>query len=66
MILDNWTNAGVDIIHKPGIILTLYNFGDKEVNPDPQVGGAEIEINGTNYSFGALGMILYYIMEVYG
>jgi hypothetical protein len=66
MILDNWTNAGVDIASKPGIILTLYNFGDKEVNPDPQVGGAEIEINGTNYSFGALGMILYYIMEVYG
>lgn len=66
MILDNWSSAGVDISSQPGIILTLYNFGDKAPHGDPQVWWAEIVINGRTYSFGWLGMLLYYILEIYG
>jgi hypothetical protein len=64
--LDNWSSACVDISSQPWIILTLYNFGDKAPHGDPQVGWAEIVINGDTYSFGGLGMLLYYILEVYG
>lgn len=66
MILDNWSWAGVDISSQPWIILTLYNFGDKTPHPHPQVGWAEISINRNTYSFGGLGMLLYYILEIYG
>lgn len=49
-----WASAGFDISNRPDILSTLYNIGftHSSPNPDPQVGGAEIEIAGTAYSFG--------------
>ena len=59
---DAWKKSGQgDIGKKPEIIGTLYNIGFDHFNPkaDPQVGGAEIEINGIKYSFGGLAYEIY-------
>lgn len=57
--------AGYTIDDQPGVILTLYNIGDdKTPRTNPQVGGAEIELAGQTYSFGELGMKLYYRLKV--
>lgn len=51
-----WASAGYPISDKPAIVSTLFNIGfaHSNPNPNPQVGGAEIDINGTAYSFGGL------------
>jgi len=55
-IKNQWQKAGFDISQKPDILATLYNIGFEHSvpKPDPQVGGAMIEINGQIYSFGGL------------
>ena len=56
-----WKNSGVDISNRPEIIGTLYNIGFDHSFPKqkPEVGGAEIDINGTKYSFGGLTYNIY-------
>jgi hypothetical protein len=57
-----WKKSGNgDISKKPEIIGTLYNIGFNHFEPkaDPQVGGAEIEIDGIKYSFGGLTYEIY-------
>src|SRR5271168_678573 len=51
-----WDNAGFNISNNPGVISTLYNIGFAHSNPNanPQVGGAEIDIGTTTWSFGSL------------
>ncbi|HEX7651805.1 MAG TPA: hypothetical protein VF439_03790 [Candidatus Paceibacterota bacterium] len=51
-----WTNAGFPIDDRPDILSTLFNIGFEHSTPNanPQVGGAEIDINGAAYSFGGL------------
>ena len=60
--IEAWKKAGfADISKKPEIIGTLYNIGYNHFEPkaEPLVGGAEIEINGTKYSFGGLTYNIY-------
>ena len=61
-----WKNAGYDISHQPEIISTLFNIGFTHSTPnaDPHSGGAEIEINGKVYSFGALAGEFYNSKEL--
>jgi len=61
-----WSNAGFDISGKPEILATLYNIGFAHSipNANPQVGGAEIEIAKTKYSFGGLAYEFYYSNEL--
>lgn len=56
-----WANAGFPIENKPGVIATLYNIGfiNSKPNANPQIGGAEIDINKTTYSFGGLAESFY-------
>jgi hypothetical protein len=51
-----WKNAGFPITNNVAVISTLYNIGftHSEPKPNPQVGGAEIDIDGTAYSFGGI------------
>jgi hypothetical protein len=61
-----WNHAGFNISNRPEIFATLYNIGFANSKPkaDPQVGGAEIEIAGTKYSFGRLSYEFYYSNEL--
>ena len=56
-----WEEAGFPINKNVGVIATLYNIGfqNSKPNSDPKVGGAEIEINKTTYSFGGLAKSFY-------
>jgi hypothetical protein len=51
-----WRGAGFPIDDKPAILSTLFNIGFEHSQPNaaPQVGGAEIDVNGQGYSFGGL------------
>lgn len=51
-----WEKAGYPIADKPAIVSTLFNIGfaHSMPNANPQVGGAEIDIASTTYSFGGL------------
>ncbi len=65
--IEGWKKAGYeDISKKPEIIGTLYNIGFAHFEPkaEPQVGGAEIEINGVKYSFGGLTYNIYNSKEL--
>ncbi len=64
-ILAGWDRSGFPIDTKPGVIATLFNLGfDKSVpKPDPQIGGAIIEIDGKSYTFGGLAESVYYSNE---
>lgn len=57
-----WQKAGHPIGNRPEIISTLFNIGFKNSIPkeNPEVGGAEIEIDGVKYSFGRLSYEFYY------
>lgn len=56
-----WTKAGFNISKRPDVLATLYNIGFVHSKPkaNPYVGGAEIDINGTVYSFGRLAGLFY-------
>jgi hypothetical protein len=51
-----WSNAGIPIDTMPDVVATLFNIGFQNSNPhpNPEVGGAEIDIGSTTYSFGGL------------
>jgi len=57
-----WEKAGTPIDKRPEILLTLYNLGFDRSKPkaDPQVGGSDLDILGTKYTFGGLGYEFYY------
>lgn len=53
-ILTRWSNAGFSLEGKPGVVVTLYNFGnleDKKPNASPKIGGAEIKLGSKTYYF---------------
>ncbi len=56
-----WTKAGFPIDKNPGVLATLFNIGFNNSNPkpDPQIGGAEIDMNGKMESFGGLALEFY-------
>ena len=57
-----WADAGYPIDYRPDIVSTLYNIGFKHSNPgpNPQAGGATMNISGTTYTYGALSYEFYY------
>ncbi|MFA6324716.1 MAG: hypothetical protein WCX46_00595 [Candidatus Paceibacterota bacterium] len=61
-----WARSGYDISKSPGILSTLYNLGFYYSVPkyNPQIGGAEININDVIYTFGDLGYEFYYSGEL--
>lgn len=61
-----WKDDGFNISDKPEILATLYNIGfeHSKPNPNPQVGGAEIDIGTEKYSFGRLAYEFYYLDEL--
>lgn len=61
-----WQKADVDISNRPDIIATLYNIGfqNSKPNPNPQTGGAEIDIKEYKISFGRLGGEFYHSNEL--
>lgn len=65
-ITNQWMRAGYDITNRPDVIVTLYNIGfDRSIpKPNPQVGGADITVNGTTYTYGELGVDFYYSDEL--
>ena len=65
-ITTQWKNAGYDISNRPEILSTLYNIGfiHSVPNPNPSVGGAEIDVGGSTYSFGSLAYQFYYSDEL--
>lgn len=67
-IITQWKNAGFDISNSPEIISTIYNLGfSKSIpNANPKSGGAQITIDGINYSFGSLGADFYNSDELKG
>ena len=61
-----WARAGYDISERPEILSTLYNLGFYHSVPkaDAQAGGAVINVNGVDYTFGDLGYEFYYSGEL--
>ncbi len=57
-----WQAAGYNISNKPGVLATLFNIGfiHSKPNANPQIGGAEIEINSVKYSFGGIAEDFYH------
>ncbi len=60
-IQKQWERAGFPIANNVAVQSTLYNIGFQNSEPksNPQAGGAEIEIEGTVYSFGGLAANFY-------
>jgi hypothetical protein len=56
-----WQNAGYPINGRPDIVATLFNIGFENSHPNaqPQIGGAEIDIGSSTYSFGGLAGSFY-------
>jgi hypothetical protein len=61
-----WEKAGYPIDKNAGIIATLFNIGFMNSKPkaNAQLGGAQIEINKTTYSFGGLAQSFYNSSEL--
>jgi len=65
-IIKSWEKAGFDISGRPEIIATLYNIGFENSNPNdnPEVGGADIDLNNKEYSFGSIAFYFYFSDEL--
>ena len=65
-IISQWQKSGIDISNRPEILATLYNIGfnNSKPNSDPQMGGAELTIGESRYSFGRLAYEFYYSGEL--
>ena len=65
-IMQQWELLGYNISDRPEVLATLYNLGFNKSIPksNPQVGGAEIDVNGEKYSFGGLAFQFYYSNEL--
>jgi hypothetical protein len=60
-IMEQWKKHGFDISSKTEILATLYNIGfdHSKPNPSPHSGGAIIQINDIQYSFGSIAKDFY-------
>lgn len=65
-IKKQWNSSGFPIDNQPAIIATLWNLGFEKSKPNTQAksGGASIDINGVDYSFGSLAEAFYYSDEL--
>lgn len=56
-IIMQWERAGFDISSDADAMVTLFNIGfeNSNPNPDPKPGGASIMVGGRSYAFGQLG-----------
>ena len=65
-IIAQWQRSGFDISNRPEIVATLYNLGFNYSLPkeNPIVGGAEIIVNGADYTFGDIACEFYYSDEL--
>lgn len=65
-VIRQWELLGYNIGDNPEVLATLFNLGfSKSVpKPNPQVGGAEIEVGNEKYSFGGLAFQFYYSKEL--
>jgi hypothetical protein len=65
-IRSEWALAGFPIDDMPGVTITLFNIGFENSHPhaNPQVGGAEITVGDTTYTFGSLGEAFYTSKEL--
>ena len=65
-LLTQWKKAGFDVSTRPEIVSTLYNIGfdNSHPNASPHVGGSEIIISGSTYSFGGLADQFYRSREL--
>jgi hypothetical protein len=61
-----WQKAGYPINDNMGVMATLFNIGFNNSKPKsaPQVGGAIININKADYTFGSLAAEFYYSAEL--
>lgn len=61
-----WSAAGFPIDKRPEILATLFNIGytHSEPKPDPQVGGATLDVGGKKYTFGRIAWEYYYSGEM--
>jgi len=60
-IESQWAKSGYDVTDRPDVIVTLFNIGFDESNPNanPQVAGSTITLGGKDYVFGELGVLFY-------
>lgn len=65
-MMTQWEKAGYDIKYRPEIVGTLFNVGFPQSHPNanPKVGGSEITIGESKYSFGSLAYEFYYSGEL--
>lgn len=65
-LMTGWQKSGYDIASRPEIVATLFNIGfeNSKPNPNPQIGGAEIDIGDQKISFGRLAYEFYYSSEL--
>ncbi len=65
-IESQWVKSGYDVSDKPEVLATLYNLGFPHSlpGPNPQAGGAVINIAGVDYTFGDLGYEFYHSNEL--
>jgi hypothetical protein len=65
-IITQWQKSGIDISNRPEVLATIYNigFGHSKPKENPQMGGAELNIDGNVYSFGRLAYEFYYSGEL--
>lgn len=61
-----WERAGFNIANNAGILATLFNLGFDLSKPKaaPEIGGAQITIRGTPYTFGGLAFDFYFSGEL--
>lgn len=61
-----WERAGFDISYNAGILATLFNLGFNLSVPKaaPEIGGAQITIQGIPHTFGGLAFDFYYSGEL--
>jgi hypothetical protein len=65
-IQTQWKKAGFPVEDNPAVLATLWNLGFIKSKPhaNPSSGGAVIDIEGTEYSFGELARLFYYSDEM--
>ena len=65
-MMKQWRTAGYEIMYRPEIVGTLFNVGfpQSKPNPNPKVGGSEINVGEGKYSFGSLAYEFYYSGEL--
>ncbi len=65
-IQSQWSKAGFPIDTNSEALVTLFNIGFANSNPNanPQVGGASISVGGKTYAFGELGALFYRSSEL--